>query len=360
MKWFRFYHEFMDDPKIAMMSDSDQLLWVKALCLASDNEKRRGYIDLADEEICWKLRISTEQWKHAIDKFRAKGMLEHAEGGYKIVNWDKRQFNSDSSAERVAKHREKKVKKSAQKRAKKLQKQSAEVTVTEQLQACNVTVTPPDTDTDTDTDQEKEINSSQNPASPSGNTSEQKNESKNAEPEDNPYPHIDVAAFEAFWKWYKKHVCSISGSNPGSKIAAAREWLLLEYSNFNGIGWTEFKKACGLYLKVATDAQGVGVQHALRFLSGGSVGVPQWLELYQEAKQPPQSEEPDFVPSEAQEMTNPWLTRQDVISDAEAQRIMAIQPAWHRSDEDAEALALYGRVQWEREQAALQTQGAAA
>lgn len=91
MKWFRFYHEFMDDPKIAMMSDSDQLLWVKALCLASDNDKRRGHIDLSDEEICWKLRISVESWGHAIDKFRAKGMIEHVEGGYKIINWDKRQ-----------------------------------------------------------------------------------------------------------------------------------------------------------------------------------------------------------------------------------------------------------------------------
>lgn len=29
MAWFRFYSEFMDDPKISMMSDSDQLLWVE-------------------------------------------------------------------------------------------------------------------------------------------------------------------------------------------------------------------------------------------------------------------------------------------------------------------------------------------
>ena len=83
MKWFRFYNEFVDDPKISMMSDSDQLLWVKALCLASDS-KSRGKILLTDEEICWKLRIAIEQWKHAIDKFRAKGMIEHCDGGYKI------------------------------------------------------------------------------------------------------------------------------------------------------------------------------------------------------------------------------------------------------------------------------------
>jgi hypothetical protein len=88
MKWFRFYSEFVDDPKIAMMSDSDQLLWVKALCLASEGENR-GEINLTDEEICWKLRITVETWRHAIDKFRAKGMIEHQEkGGYKISNWE--------------------------------------------------------------------------------------------------------------------------------------------------------------------------------------------------------------------------------------------------------------------------------
>lgn len=123
MKWFRFYHEFVDDPKIAMMSDSDQLLWVKALCLANDS-KERGVITLSDDEICWKLRVSIEVWKHAIDKFRAKGMIEHCESGYKITNWNARQFKSDSSAERVAGHRS---------RQKELQ-----------AKGCNVTVTPPD------------------------------------------------------------------------------------------------------------------------------------------------------------------------------------------------------------------------
>lgn len=157
MKWFRFYSEFIDDPKIAMMSDSDQLLWVKALCLAND-EKQRGCILLSDEEICWKLRISIEQWKHAIDKFRAKGMIDHIDGGYKIKNWDKRQFESDSSAKRVAKHRAKKASKKAQRKAPK-------VTETEGLQPCNVTVTPPDTDTDTDTEREKDPDRNTEPES---------------------------------------------------------------------------------------------------------------------------------------------------------------------------------------------------
>jgi hypothetical protein len=139
MKWFRFYSEFVDDPKIAMMSDSDQLLWVKALCLASDSLPR-GEIRLTDEEICWKLRINPETWRHAIDKFRAKGMIEHIKGGYKITNWCKRQFESDNASQRVAKHR-------ANKGSNK-QKQPCNVT-------SNVSVTPPEQIQITDTESEQ-------------------------------------------------------------------------------------------------------------------------------------------------------------------------------------------------------------
>ncbi len=107
MRWFRFYDEFVDDPKIAMMSESEQLLWVKALCLAN-NSKVRGVILLSDSEICWKLRISVEQWSSAMDKFRAKGMIEHCEGGYAIANWQKRQFASDDVTARTSAHKKKK------------------------------------------------------------------------------------------------------------------------------------------------------------------------------------------------------------------------------------------------------------
>lgn len=121
MEWFKFYHEFIDDTKIAMMSDSDQLIWVKTLCLASMN-KRRGYIDFDDDEVCWRLRISVESWKHAVDKFRAKGMLEHTEHGYKVTHWEERQKVKPSDRpeevnKRVQKHRAKKKEESSQKKA---------------------------------------------------------------------------------------------------------------------------------------------------------------------------------------------------------------------------------------------------
>jgi hypothetical protein len=151
MKWFRFYHEFMDDPKVAMMGDSDQLLWVKALCLASES-KQRGYILLADDEICWRLRITLQVWKHAIDKFRAKGMIEHCTDGYRIVNWDSRQFESDSSAKRVAKHRSSKAELKNCNVTSKECNVTSTVTETRKHRFSSVTETPPDTDTDTEPD----------------------------------------------------------------------------------------------------------------------------------------------------------------------------------------------------------------
>jgi hypothetical protein len=143
MKWFRFYHEFMDDPKVSMMSDTDQLLWVKSLCLASESAVR-GVIFLSDEQIAWRLRIAKETWQSAADKFRAKGMLDHIENGYQIANWDDRQFESDSSTARVTKHRT----------------QKRNVSETFQESACNVSETlnetPPETDTDSKADPETE------------------------------------------------------------------------------------------------------------------------------------------------------------------------------------------------------------
>lgn len=129
MKWFRLYHRIIDDPEICMMSDSDQLYWIKLLCLASES-KIRGVITLGPDQIAWRLRATEESIKHVLDKLRAKGLIDHTKKGIKISNWDKLQFASDDPNLRSRKHRKK----------------------------CNVAsnndatlqATPPDTDTDTD------------------------------------------------------------------------------------------------------------------------------------------------------------------------------------------------------------------
>lgn len=123
--WFRMYSEFAIDPKVQMMSEADQRRFIMLLCLRCSNDD----VTLQDDEIAFQLRISADEWAQSKALFLSKGLINDDNTP---VNWDKRQFVSDSSAERVRRHREKK-------------KQAAK-------RPCNVTATPPDTDTETETD----------------------------------------------------------------------------------------------------------------------------------------------------------------------------------------------------------------
>jgi len=128
MDWFRMYQEFASDPKVQSMPEAMQRRLVMLLCLRCSN----ALVTLQDDEIAFALRISEEELAATKALFQRKGFIDE---GWEILNWDKRQFVSDSSAERVARHRAKK-------------KEEAQ-------QACNVTVTPPEQNR-TETEQNKE------------------------------------------------------------------------------------------------------------------------------------------------------------------------------------------------------------
>lgn len=117
--WFRLYSEFAIDPKIQRMCEFEQRRFIMLLCLRCSN----GNVTLQDDDVAFQLRISNEEWAATKQVFLSKNLIDEANNP---VAWDRRQFRSDSSAERVSKHRANKK------------------------QACNVTVTAPDTDTDTE------------------------------------------------------------------------------------------------------------------------------------------------------------------------------------------------------------------
>lgn len=125
--WFRMYAEFATDPKVQMLSEAMQRRLMMILCLRCSNT----LVTLQDEEIAFQLRISETDLADTKAVFVAKGFIDDA---WNVLNWEKRQFASDSSAARVAKHRA-------------LQKEKQE-------QACNVTETksnaPEQNRTDTD------------------------------------------------------------------------------------------------------------------------------------------------------------------------------------------------------------------
>jgi hypothetical protein len=99
LPWFRMYAEFATDAKVQSMDETLQRRFTMFLCLHCAGEFDR----LSDDELAFALRITTEQLATTKEVFRQKGFLD-PDG--KIRNWNKRQFKSDSSTERVREHRQ--------------------------------------------------------------------------------------------------------------------------------------------------------------------------------------------------------------------------------------------------------------
>jgi hypothetical protein len=129
--WFRLYSEFAHDPKVQMLSEAMQRRYVMLLCLRCSEVLET----LHETEIAFQLRLSTGELDETKELFISKNFIDKH---WNLLNWDKRQFVSDSSTMRVAKHRSKK-------------KQVSNADETLQKRPSNAI----DTDTDTDTDTEQ-------------------------------------------------------------------------------------------------------------------------------------------------------------------------------------------------------------
>jgi DnaD/phage-associated family protein len=158
MPWFRVYSDIMTDRKISRIckktGQSRALvigLWICLLSLANESPKR-GQLFLADDipytidDLEDETGLPTEIVSQLIEEFRSFGMISGS-GVLRIENWDKRQYKSDSSTQRVREHRAKKS-----------------VTENETLQKrySNLldTETESDTDTESDTETESETTTS--------------------------------------------------------------------------------------------------------------------------------------------------------------------------------------------------------
>jgi 5-methylcytosine-specific restriction endonuclease McrA len=100
--WFRLYAEFASDPKVQMLSEPDQRRYVMLMCLRCSNVTET----LHEAEIAFALRITEDQLAETKKLFVARGFIDDK---WNLINWDKRQFVSDSSYERVKRHRQKRA-----------------------------------------------------------------------------------------------------------------------------------------------------------------------------------------------------------------------------------------------------------
>lgn len=99
--WFRMYAEFATDAKVQSMPEAMQRRLMMLFCLRCSDVT----VTLSDEELAFQLRISDEELAATKTLFVKKGFIDDA---WEVLNWDKRQFASDSSAERTAAYRARK------------------------------------------------------------------------------------------------------------------------------------------------------------------------------------------------------------------------------------------------------------
>jgi len=137
MKWFRLYNEIIDDAKVAKMTPKTFKFFIFLLCISSELELS-GDINLTEDELSWRLRMPKNQVKRHLKVLEELEILV-TKPIISLINWDKRQYRSDSSKERVKRYRNKK---------------------------CNVTetptVTPPDTEQNRDRTEQIQNRAEQN------------------------------------------------------------------------------------------------------------------------------------------------------------------------------------------------------
>jgi hypothetical protein len=107
--WIKWYHEILDDPKMATLPDR---LWRRfaELCLLAGKlcPDKSGKLPDA-RQIAWMLRMPTDDLQLDLEQLASTGLIEPIPGGWFIVNFQKRQ-HAASSTERVQRHRERQKK----------------------------------------------------------------------------------------------------------------------------------------------------------------------------------------------------------------------------------------------------------
>lgn len=102
-KWFRFYTDAMRNPKVARLSDREFRLWVRLLAIAAEND---GAIPSPDD-LKHVLNARLDHLLTGVEGLISIGLIDRKGNGYEPHNWSKFQYKSDTSTERVHKHREK-------------------------------------------------------------------------------------------------------------------------------------------------------------------------------------------------------------------------------------------------------------
>ena len=104
MRWFRFYDDVVNDPKVQNIAPPLFKSWVNLLCLASKYDGRLPPI----RDIAFALRIAPGKAETIIQALVNAGLIDRDDAGLRPHNWAGRQRTGDDSAERQKRYRDRK------------------------------------------------------------------------------------------------------------------------------------------------------------------------------------------------------------------------------------------------------------
>lgn len=103
-RWFRFYADAIRNPKVASLSDRDFRTWVGLLSIAAENDGLIPPLETSKRLLSMRL----DHLLASVQRLASIGLIDELASGYEPHNWDKFQYKSDTSNERVTLHRQRK------------------------------------------------------------------------------------------------------------------------------------------------------------------------------------------------------------------------------------------------------------
>ncbi len=100
-RWFRFYDDAINDPKILKLPENLRWAWVAILCVASKND---GALP-GNDDIALMLRVAPQKSASILAALVSAGLLDRVDNGFAPHNWRGRQYKSDTSTDRVKRFR---------------------------------------------------------------------------------------------------------------------------------------------------------------------------------------------------------------------------------------------------------------
>lgn len=100
-RWFRFHSDAMRNPKVAKLTDREFRLWVRLLSVAAEND---GTIPALDD-LKLVLNARLDHLLAGVERLLSVGLIDRKDTGYEPHNWNKFQYKSDTSTDRVQKFR---------------------------------------------------------------------------------------------------------------------------------------------------------------------------------------------------------------------------------------------------------------